>query len=72
MGKKYYRQEFLEECKYIVEEKEVTRYITKDLDISSLINKSHKQEHFVFCKLLSSLDYKVFFLTTLSISYTID
>ena len=38
MGKKYYCQEFLEECKYIVKEKEVTRHITKDLDISSLIN----------------------------------
>ena len=35
MGKSYYRQVFLEECKYIVKEKEVTRHITEDLEMSS-------------------------------------
>ena len=29
MGKNYYPQVFLEECKYIVNEKEVTRHITE-------------------------------------------
>ena len=35
MGTKYYPQVFSEECKYIVKEKKVTRYITEDLEISS-------------------------------------
>ena len=30
MGKSYYPQVFLEECKYIVKEQEMTRYITDD------------------------------------------
>ena len=34
MGKNYYPQVFLEECKYI-KEKEVTRHITEDLGTSS-------------------------------------
>ena len=33
MGKNYYPQVFLEEYKYIVKEKEVTWYITEDLEI---------------------------------------
>ena len=32
--KNYYVQVFLEECKHIVKEKEVTRHITEDLEIS--------------------------------------
>ena len=32
MGESYYSQVFLEECKYIVKEEEVTRHITEDLD----------------------------------------
>ena len=35
MGKNCYPQVFLEECKYIVKEKEVARHITEDLKISS-------------------------------------
>ena len=35
MGKNYYLQVFLEECKYIVEGKKMTRYINDDLQISS-------------------------------------
>ena len=35
MGKNYYPQVFLEEYKYIVKEKEVTWYITEDLEIWS-------------------------------------
>ena len=31
MEKKYYPQVFLEECKCIVKEREVTRHITEDL-----------------------------------------
>ena len=59
---------FLEECNYIVKEKEVTRYITEELEISSddsvesdeewfFFNKrsksSHEQKMFVVCKLHS-------------------
>ena len=35
MGKNYYSQVFLEECKYTVKEKEVTMHITEDTEISS-------------------------------------
>ena len=31
MGKKYYPQFFLEECKYIVNEKEMIKYIDDEL-----------------------------------------
>ena len=34
MGKSYYSQVLLKECKYIVKEKKVTRIITEDLQIS--------------------------------------
>ena len=33
MGKNYYPQVFLEKCKYIAKEKEVTKYINEDLEI---------------------------------------
>ena len=36
MGKNCYPQFFLEECKYIVKEKQVTRHITEELKISSV------------------------------------
>ena len=35
MGKNYYPQVILEECKRILKEKEVTRHITENLEISS-------------------------------------
>ena len=35
MGNNCYTQAFLEECKYIAKEKEVTRHITEGLEISS-------------------------------------
>ena len=34
MGKNNYPQLFLEECKYIVKEKEVARHITENLEVS--------------------------------------
>lgn len=72
---------FLEECNYIVKEKEVTRYITEELEISSddsvesdeewfFFNKHSKKscqhENFELCESLPSLDYKEVFLTTIS------
>ena len=36
MGKHYYRQVFLEECKYIVKENEVIKHIAEDLEILTL------------------------------------
>ena len=34
-GKNYYPQVFLEECKYVVKEKQTPEYITDDIEISS-------------------------------------
>ena len=34
-GKKYYTQMFLEECKFIVKEKKMPKYIIKAIEISS-------------------------------------
>ena len=44
MSKNYYLQVFLEECKYIVKEKEVTRHITKDLEMSSANSNESDEE----------------------------
>ena len=44
MGKNYCLQLFLEECQYIVEEKEVTRHITRDLKISSGNSEESNEE----------------------------
>ena len=41
MGKNHYIQVLLEECKYIVKEKEVARRITEDLEMPS--NKSEQE-----------------------------
>ena len=35
IGNKYYFHAFLEECKYVVKEKEMPKYITDDIEISS-------------------------------------
>ena len=35
MGKNYYQQVVLEECKYIVKEKKISKFITDELEISS-------------------------------------
>ena len=35
VNKNYYLQVFLEECKYFIKGKEVTRHITEELEISS-------------------------------------
>ena len=34
-GKNYYPQVFLEECKYVVEEKKMPKYITDNIEIST-------------------------------------
>ena len=39
MVKNYYPQVFLQECKYIVKEKEVTRHITEDFNKFLLMNQ---------------------------------
>ena len=43
MGKNYYPQVILEECKRILKEKEVTRHITENLEISSDENISDEK-----------------------------
>ena len=44
MGQNHYPQVFLEEFKWIVKEKEMTRHITKDLRISFDEKKSNNEE----------------------------
>ena len=34
-GRNYYTQVFLEECKYVIKEKKISRYIIDDAEISS-------------------------------------
>ena len=34
-GKNYYPQVFLEECKYVVKEKKIPKYIIDDIEVSS-------------------------------------
>ena len=80
----YYPELLLEECKYIVKEKEVTRHVTEDRDILSddsdksdeewfFFNKhskkSYQHKNFELCESLPSLDYKEVFLTTINIRY---
>ena len=35
IGKNYYLQKFLEECKYVVKEKKIPSYVIDNIDISS-------------------------------------
>ena len=43
MGKNFYHQVFLEECKYIDKEKEVTRNLTVGLENSSDFDQSDEE-----------------------------
>ena len=43
MGKSYYSQVLLKECKYIVKEKKVTRIITEDLQISGDSGENYEE-----------------------------
>ena len=43
-GKIYYPQVFLEECKYVVKEKMIPKYITDDIEISSDSNREDSDE----------------------------
>ena len=45
IGKNYYHQEFLEEFKYIVKEKEMPKHITDNLEISSDEEKSDEENY---------------------------
>ena len=44
MVKNCYPQVILEECNYILKEKEVTKHITEDLEISSDSDESNEQQ----------------------------
>ena len=50
MGKIYYCQMFLEECMYIVKEKEVTWHISEELEISSDDSDESGEEQLSFIK----------------------
>ena len=43
-GKNYYPQVFLEECKYIVKEKKILKYIIGNINISSDSDREHSDE----------------------------
>ena len=43
-SKNYYPQVFLEECKYLVKEKKIPKYIIDDTEISSDSNKKNSDE----------------------------
>ena len=43
-GRSYYPQVFLAECKYVVKEKKIPRYITDDIEISSDSNRENSDE----------------------------
>ena len=40
-GKNYYLQVFLEECKYVVKEKKIPKYIIYDIELSSVSDKKN-------------------------------
>ena len=40
-GKNYYLQVFLEECKYVVKEKKIPKYIIDDIELSSVSDKKN-------------------------------
>ena len=44
IGKNYYPQVFLEECKYVVKEKEIPKYIIDNIEISSDSDKENSDE----------------------------
>ena len=43
-GNNYYPQVFLEECKYVVKEKTMSKYIIDDIDISSDSDEKNSDE----------------------------
>ena len=43
IGKSYYPQVLLEECKYFFKDKKVTKYINEDLEISSNSDESGEE-----------------------------
>ena len=44
-SKNYYPQAFLEECKYIIKEKKIPKYITEDIEIF-FHNENFDEENF--------------------------
>ena len=44
MGKNYYPQVFLEECKYVAKEKKMSEYITDNIEISSDSDREDSDE----------------------------
>ena len=44
MDKNYYPQVFLEECRYVVEEKNIPKYIIDDIEISSDSDRENSDE----------------------------
>ena len=43
-GNNYYPQVFLEECKYVVKEKKISKYIIDDIEISSNFERENSDE----------------------------
>ena len=43
-GKNYYPQVLLEECKYVIQEKKIPKYIIDDIEISSDSDRENSDE----------------------------
>ena len=43
-GKNYYPQVFLEECKYVVKEEKIPKYIIEDIEVSSDSERENSDE----------------------------
>ena len=43
-GKSYYPQVFLEECKYVVKEEKIPKYIIEDIEVSSDSERENSDE----------------------------
>ena len=43
-GKNYYPQVFLEECKYVVKEEKIPKYIIQDIEVSSDSERENSDE----------------------------
>ena len=62
-GKNYYPQVFLEECKYIVQEKEMSEYITDDTEVSFDYQRDDSMKKILLKKILmKKIKCKILFI----------
>ena len=62
-GKNYYPQVFLEECKYVAQEKEMSEYITDDIEVSFDYQRDDSMKKILLKKILmKKIKYKILFI----------